>query len=284
MAKTVLVPPVPNREITAAARESLKGFFGKCALIAFGLFIAEFIISLTVDILPAGPAEYLINGIVAVIFGTILGLAYFKFIGKISDGEENPEFKSCVDFSLKRFAVATFAGWYAGIIIILKLFLLIVPGIIALFDYAMVPYIVYDNPDICITDALKLSRRLMYGHRWQSFRLGWRFFGWGLLCLLTLGVGFFWLIPYYIASYWKFYRSITPAPDSPEAAELPELKPYSGMSLGWRIFCFILLVLFAACKYCVDERKAERFLDSIEAAANAGTATDAPAETQEKQR
>ena len=276
MAKTVLVQPIPNREITAAARESLKGYFGKCALIAFALFIAEFLISFTVDISDTGIAEYIINGVVNIFCSTILGLAYFKFLGKISDGEENPSFKSCVDISLKRFAISALAGWYAGLIIILKFFLLIVPGVMAVFDYSMVPYIIYDDPDIRISDALKLSRRLMYGHRWQSFLLGCRFIGWGLLCLLTLGIGFFWLAPYSIASYWKFYRSITPAPDSPEAAELPELKPYSGMSIGWRIFWFIILVLIAAVKDCANETKADRFVNRIEAATQTDTAADAP--------
>jgi uncharacterized membrane protein len=280
MVKTVLVTPLPNGEITAAARESLKGFFGKCALIAFALFIAELLIALIVDIIGIGSAEYFINGAVSAFFSTILGFAYFKFIGKISDGEEDPEFKNCVDFSLERFAIATFAGWYAGLIIFLKLFLLIIPGILAMYDYAMVPFIAFDNPNIRFRDTLKLSRRLMYGHRWQYFCLGWRFIGWGLLCLLTLGIGFFWLVPYAVASYWKFYRSITPAPDSPEAAELPELEPYSGISVGWKIFCFILLVLFAACKDYVDERKADRFTDRIEAAAEADTAPGAQVKQQ----
>ena len=261
MAATVLVPPVPNREITSAAREALKGYFAKCALFAFAIFISEFVITFVVELAPIGIVKHLINGFLSVVFNTILGFALIKFIGKISDGEENPEFKPCINFSLERFAVATLAGWYAGLIIFLKFFLLIVPGILAIFDYAMVPYIALDNPNIKIADTLKLSRRLMYGHRWQFFCLNWRFFGWGLLCLLTLGIGFFWLVPYTIASYWKFFRSIIPATDSPEAANLPELKPYNGMSTGWRIFWFIIFTLFATSGGIIEDRKAERIAD-----------------------
>ena len=284
MVKTVLVPKLPNGEITAAARESLKGYFGKCALIAFVLFIAEALIDVSVDVSPIpAVAKHLLNGIATVICSTILGFAYFKFCGLISDGEENPDFKACIDFSLKRFAISTLAGWYAGLIAFLKLFLLIVPGILAMMDYAMVPYIAFDNPDIKIGDTLKLSRRLMYGHRWQLFCLGWRFIGWGLLCLLTLGIGFFWLVPYAVTSYWKFYRSITPAPDSPEAAELPELKPYNGMPLGWRIFWLVILILFGAVQDLSNERKADRFANAIVKAMEIEDEEVAPADNETPQ-
>jgi uncharacterized membrane protein len=284
MAKTVLVPPLPNGEITAAARESLKGFFGKCALIAFALFIAEALITFSVESTPMqGAAKHLILGTVTVLFSGLLGMAYFKFCGKIADQEEDPDFKTCIEFSWKRFVIATIAGWFAGLITFLKFFLLIVPGILAALDYAMVPYIAFDNPDIKIGDTLKLSRRLMYGHRWQYFCFGWRFIGWGLLCLLTLGIGFFWLIPYAATSHWKFYRSITPAPESPEAAELPELKPYSGMSVGWRIFWLVILILCSALKDAADERKIERFADAIVKATEIEEEKAAPADNETPQ-
>lgn len=265
MAKTVLVPPLPNGEITAAARGSLKGFFGKCALIAFTLFILEFGITFTIESLPLSKlAIHFLNGAASVFCNTILGLAFFKFCGKIADDEENPEFKPCIEFAWKRFAVVTLAGWYAGLIIILKFFLLIVPGVMAIYDYALVPFITLDEPDIKISDSLKLSRRLMYGHRWQLFCLYCRFIGWALLSLLTLGIGFFWLIPYMSTTMWKFYRSITPSPNSIEATELPELAPYSGMSPGWRIFWLIILIIFGAYGDVRSDRQSDAIVQAVE--------------------
>ena len=44
-----------------------------------------------------------------------------------------------------------------------------------------------------------------------------RFFLWSLLCMLTLGIGFLWLIPYMQVSYVKFYEDIK---DTPVVAEI----------------------------------------------------------------
>jgi len=43
-----------------------------------------------------------------------------------------------------------------------------------------------------------------------------RFFGWFLLCILTLGIGFLWLYPYMQVSFAKFYEDIK---DNPISAE-----------------------------------------------------------------
>jgi uncharacterized membrane protein len=40
------------------------------------------------------------------------------------------------------------------------------------------------------------------------FLLSLSFIGWALLCILTLGIGFLWLIPYINVSVAKFYQDI----------------------------------------------------------------------------
>jgi uncharacterized membrane protein len=35
-----------------------------------------------------------------------------------------------------------------------------------------------------------------------------RFIGWFLLCILSLGIGFLWLIPYFMTSNAVFYESL----------------------------------------------------------------------------
>ena len=49
--------------------------------------------------------------------------------------------------------------------------LTIVGGIIKKYSYYMVPYIVAENPDINPKDAIALSRRMMYGHKFECFKL-----------------------------------------------------------------------------------------------------------------
>ena len=124
---------------------------------------------------------------------------------------------------------------------------------------------------------------MMRGNKWRLFCLSFSFIGWILLCGLTMGIGFLWLIPYADTSHWKFYRSITPAPESPEAAELPELKPYSGMSVGWRIFWLVILILCSAIKDAADDRQIERFADAIVKAMEIEDEKAAPADNETPQ-
>jgi uncharacterized membrane protein len=48
----------------------------------------------------------------------------------------------------------------------------------------------------------------MYGYKWKFFCLHLRFLGWVLVCILTFGIGFLWLIPYVKVSVAKFYDDI----------------------------------------------------------------------------
>jgi uncharacterized membrane protein len=57
-------------------------------------------------------------------------------------------------------------------------------------------------------DALKKSKSMMDGHKLKLFYLCLRFFLLALLCILTLGIGFFWLIPYGHVTMAKFYDDI----------------------------------------------------------------------------
>ncbi len=84
--------------------------------------------------------------------------------------------------------------------------LTIVGGIIKEFSYAMVPYIIAENPTIKPNEAITLSRKMMYGHKWELFVFSLTFIGWELLNVLTLGlVGLFWLNPYIESSKAGYY-------------------------------------------------------------------------------
>lgn len=87
--------------------------------------------------------------------------------------------------------------------------LFIIPGIVKGLAYSMTPFIMAENPDMTAKEAIKASQELMDGHKGELFTLGLTFFGWLLLCALTLGIGSFFLNPYMNAAYAAFYRDIT---------------------------------------------------------------------------
>lgn len=86
--------------------------------------------------------------------------------------------------------------------------LLIVPGIVKSFSYAMAFYILRDNPGIGAAEAITRSRKMMVGYKGKLFKLYLSFIGWGLLCCLSLGIGFLWLIPYMSLSEANFYEDL----------------------------------------------------------------------------
>ncbi len=55
------------------------------------------------------------------------------------------------------------------------------------------------------SDSLRKSKAMMKGNRWKLFCLFWRFFGWFLLGILSLGIGFLWIMPYLQTTLIRFY-------------------------------------------------------------------------------
>ena len=96
-----------------------------------------------------------------------------------------------------------------SLFIVLWSLLFIIPGIIATYNYAMVPYLMAEFPELKTMDAIRESKRLMQGNKWRLFCLQMSFFGWALLCVFTLGIGNLWLTPYMRTAEAAFYMHIT---------------------------------------------------------------------------
>ena len=86
--------------------------------------------------------------------------------------------------------------------------LLIIPGIIMTFAYAMTPYILEEHPEIGAWDASTRSREMMKGHKFDLFWLYLSFIGWAILGILTFGIGYLWLSPYVSCSEIGFYNDL----------------------------------------------------------------------------
>lgn len=88
--------------------------------------------------------------------------------------------------------------------------LTIVGGLIKRYSYAMVPYIVAENPTVSARQAVTLSRNMMRGHKWECFLLELSFLGWGILSILTFfaPLGIFFLNPYREAAMAEYYAQL----------------------------------------------------------------------------
>ena len=87
--------------------------------------------------------------------------------------------------------------------------LLVVPGIVKLYSYRMVPYILAEHPELSANEVITRSRKMMNGNKWQAFKLDLSFIGWILLGTVTLGiVQVFWTSPYMESAQAALYLKL----------------------------------------------------------------------------
>lgn len=86
-------------------------------------------------------------------------------------------------------------------------FLTIIGGFIKMYEYAMIPYILGDNPKMKWKEAFKLSKQMMKGNKWKLFVLDLSFIGWEILSLFTFGLlNIFYVNPYKVATNVELYE------------------------------------------------------------------------------
>jgi uncharacterized membrane protein len=185
-----------NLSLMRMAKESLTGKWG----LAIGTFLVYNLIMGALNALDnrAGLISLLIAG------PLMLGAATFSL--HIARGQEAKLEQLFEGFKYYGLALGT------HLLMVLYIFLwsllLIVPGIIAALSYSMTFYILADDKSMKPQAILDKSKQMMDGHKLQLFYLCLRFFLLGLLCILTLGIGFLWLIPYANVTMADFYDEI----------------------------------------------------------------------------
>lgn len=186
----------PNRDLMQQAREALRG---KWPIAIGGLVIYIVIVTL--------PGFIPILGMIAtiVIAGPmVIGVCVFTLT--ISRKQEPNISQLFVGFS--NFTNALVGYLLMAVFVLLWMLLLIIPGIIAAFSYALTFFILAENSSISGRDAIRQSKQMMDGKKGKLFCLYCRFIGWAILCLFTLGIGFLWLGPYMAVSFARFYDDV----------------------------------------------------------------------------
>lgn len=146
--------------------------------------------------------------VVLLIISSPLSLGYKKYyIDLVSKNQADSAKVLFSRFNI--FFKAIGLSLYTTLLQLLWGLLLIIPGIIAGYRYAMAPYIMAENPDIGIREAVNLSKQMMDGHKARLFWLRLSFIGWTFLAFIPLGLGFLWLNPFERATDAVFYMERT---------------------------------------------------------------------------
>jgi uncharacterized membrane protein len=187
-----------NAVLMKEARETLAGNWGLAIGVCFLYMLIEIIVRSTHKVGPV--LSILISG------PMLLGISTFALA--FSRKQQASVHQLFVGFS--EFLRALYAYLLKMLFIILWTLLLIVPGIIAALSYSQTFFILAEDKTISPSDAIKKSKAMMMGNKMKLFRLGLAFFGWFLLSILTLGIGFLWLVPYIQITMAKFHDDISP--------------------------------------------------------------------------
>lgn len=213
-------------EIKRQSKQSLKGKWGKAVLLSFMMFILIYIVPTIVEIIISGGyhnwkyqdttpfSADAVNLIISILLIPLYIGVYWFYLSIVR--KNNPTISNV--FSIykdgKKSIKLIGASILQGIFVVLWSLLLIIPGIIKSMAYSQTFYLLRDHPEYTILEAISESRRKMNGFKWKYFLLGLSFIGWGILCVLSLGIGFLWLVPYASTAMATFYEQVI---DSQEA-------------------------------------------------------------------
>ena len=192
------------------ALSALENKWGNFVLITF---VYGFIIGIT-QILSGdkdSPAILHLIGIVLFILALPLTWGYQTlFLGAVRGGEATAKdlFEGYNKELFSRVLTTTLLYY---VYVFLWSLLLLIPGCIKAYSYAMTPYILKDNPEMKNNAAIEESMRMMDGHKLELFMLDLSFIGWAILSILTCCIGFLWLAPYMSMARVNFYEDLKKA-------------------------------------------------------------------------
>lgn len=205
-----------NSELRAQARERLEGKWGTFVLMTFLMLVIQTILqipgyigSLLEVLSPENVlASLSFSNISNILSLLALPLSWGLTVSLLRNHrEESVDLENLFDgFRGGRYTRVFCALFLVRLFTFLWTLLLIIPGIMKAFSYALTPYILLDEPELSARQAITRSCEIMQGRRWKLFCLSLSFIGWGILSLLTFGIGFLWLAPYMNASIAAFYE------------------------------------------------------------------------------
>ena len=180
----------------------------------------------------------LVTSIFSIIVGCVVEIGYKRFHLNLLDGKEASLKDLFQNFYNWKRILSTVL--LEILYITIGLILLVVPGILAIFNYSMVVYILAEYPELSPGEALKRSKEMMKGNRWRLFCLEISFIGWEILCAFSLGIGQLFLVPYKETAIAAFYREVSETwNETTEAVLEDSSKQRSGVIAVLLIFVLI---------------------------------------------
>lgn len=126
-----------------------------------------------------------------------------------------------------------------GIILYLAIAIYIIPVL------GILPYIIMDNEDIGIIEAVKRTMTVIKGNRVAYYALIFTFIGWYMLSILTLGMLIIWVLPYMSVAISNFYLSIIKEKEYNDATSGISNEAVVGITIGFYVTVFVVIIIAA---------------------------------------
>lgn len=150
--------------------------------------------------------------IVSLLVGALLLMGVIRVVLAVTAGEE-PEVATL--FQADRYWPFLGAYLLFGLCVSAGLVLFIVPGIILAIMFGFFGYVIVQDADAGVIDALKRSSEIAKGHWGPLFLLGLAAFGINLLGLMLCLVGVLFTYPITAVAYAYAYRTLAGQPVAP---------------------------------------------------------------------
>ena len=193
-----------RQEIKALAKEKFAGHKWKILCPFFALAIISILLGWVAGMF-GGLIGAILSLVVSIVMVGLSGsyMAYLLKFTRTGDAKMSDLF-ACFKARWKQIV---WSGFLVGLFTFLWSLLLVVPGIIAAFSYAMVGFLVVDT-DLSSGEVISKSKELMNGHKWEYFVFVLSFIGWAILSTFTLGILYIWLLPYMYVSIALYYDQL----------------------------------------------------------------------------
>lgn len=218
---------IENALIKERALAILNGHWGNAALTTLVSVLLSSVVGAVLNVLGLGIVS-------VVLIDLPLGFGFtlvFNHLMKTGDGERMVQ--RMFNIAYGDFSRSLAVSVLQAVFNFLWCLLLIIPGIIKMYSYAMTYYIAEDYPELDANKCIDKSKEMMDGYKFDLFLLHLSFLGWALLCILTLGIGALWLRPYIATSEVVFYERLKeikgigkkedPVNDGPKKSRTEEL-------------------------------------------------------------
>ncbi len=191
-------------EIKEEAKQLTARYFSQFWKSFLIIFASTLVLTALLGIFFGGSFAFIIQMLLLPLY-----IGYTGYILKLVRGEE--AVIADIFQSYKNIGLILLTTAISYVTVVCGYLLLIIPGIILTYSYVMVGYLLADMNDNNVTNAssiLRKSQEMMNGYKFDYFIFQLSFIGWQILCAITFGIAYIYVIPYFTFANIVYYEKL----------------------------------------------------------------------------